>query len=91
MSDHALNLLARAEKGGQAVHPGLRVDQGDWDLHADCTSDTYTCSSRCRCGCHYPFCPNPDPWALIAAAQKQGWVPHFTILGGVLMACGGYR
>lgn len=88
MTDHTLNLLARAEKDGEPVH----------DLLLKCPSETHDpCSKEfgysVRGATYYeqidiPTCtngyiPNPELMALIAAAQKQGWQVWFTREGHV--------
>ena len=97
-----LTLLARAEKNGEPVHLGLRVEcPGEYD-EEDCKNGRTGGNERDSNGMRkYPFVwkddeyecercvgnafiPNPDPMALIAAAQAQGWNLEFVSHGGIV-------
>ena len=75
MTNHALNLLARAEKDGEPVHRGLEDSivvcphcGGDatYDKEGTTIGICEDCDDR-------GYLTYPDPMVLITAAQKQGW------------------
>ena len=72
--DHQMDLLSRATKDGEVLYPGLRKPLQECvgpDHRYDHPGPCVTAPSNTY------FIPNPDPMALIAAAQGQGWVPIF--------------
>ena len=94
-SDHQMNLLSQATKDGQVLYPGLRKTceciryleqkEHDWLGCRPCSAcmDEGKHSGECIFGSNSDFHPNPDPLALIAAAQEQGWDVNILSDGGV--------
>ncbi len=85
-----LILLARAEKNGEPIHPGLKdcimicPFCGGEATFTNNDGDIEGCCEDCD---DSGYLTNPDPMALIAAAQKQGdgleWQVHFIVEGCV--------
>lgn len=75
MGDHKLTLLAYAKKAGKPVHPGLRMSGFEWIQKCD--------DPKCYKKKQHKHLvwtdnvPNPDPMALISAAQAKGWYVKF--------------
>ena len=91
MINPKMNLLARAEKDGEPIHPGLRVDcnhlycglRQDHNNVMHCPKCTLMWQKRGLTPVGYT--PNEDVGALIIACQKQGWVVVFVQPGTVML------
>lgn len=77
-TDHQLHLLAIATKDGEPVHPGLRQVGASFSREHGAKWMALTAEST-----RTDWQPNPDPMALIAAAQAQGCAVNFTSVGVV--------
>ena len=86
---YQLNMLAGAMRDGKPVHPGLRKPCNHFSRLVRQYDMTRTCGN---CGFSWEhnkdfpvplgFVPNPDPLALIAACQAQGWSITFSNVPG---------
>lgn len=84
-TDHKLTLLARAEKDGKPVHPGLKdlvvvcPHCGGDATYVDEDGNTIGICEDCD---DKGYLTSPDPMALISACQGQGWSVGFSAIPG---------